>query len=150
VPSNSGAVQGSRYNARILAGHIAATHFGWQPERRVLSAEAAADLIAAELADAPALFHQRAYLAQVLSIDPAGGFRDDGVQPLAHVLDAGGADAVAATLESDGTGAIYPVLYTRIGGRIVEQAIEPDALLRYDSADSRRVIAEIVGRVSGG
>ena len=65
--------------------------------------------VAAELAEAPELFHQRGYLARVLTADPAGGIRDDGVQPLAHVLDEGGPDALAATLEADGTGAIYPV-----------------------------------------
>ncbi len=150
VPSNSGAVHGARYNARILAAHIARTHFGWRPERPRIAVDAAPGFISGELADAPALFHQRGYLAQVLSIDPDGGFRDDGVQPLSHVLDAGGEDAIAATLEADGSGAIYPVVYTRIAGRVVEQTIEPDALLRYDSADARRVLAELVGRVASG
>lgn len=149
VPSNSGAVHGARYNARVLAGHIAATRFGQQPERRRLPKDSVAGFIAAELAEAPALFHQRGYLAQVLTVDPEGGFRDDGVQPLAHVLDSTGPNALAATLEADGTGAIYPVVYTRIDGRIVEQSIEPDAMLRYDSADSRRAIDELVGRVGG-
>ena len=69
----------------------------------------------------------------MLTADPAGGLRDDGVQPLAEVLDAGGPDAIAATLEADGSGAIYPVIYSRIGGRIVERAIEPDPLLRFDT-----------------
>ena len=59
---------------------------------------------AAELSGAPELFHQRGYLARVLTADPAGGMRDDGVQPLAYVLDQGGPDALAATLEGDGSG----------------------------------------------
>ena len=62
------------------------------------------------------------------------GCVDDGVQPLTHVLDAGGPDALAVTLEADGTGAIYPVLYTRIGGEIAERTLDPDPLLRYDGA----------------
>ena len=71
-----------------------------------------------------------------------GGMRDDGVQPLAHVLDAGGPDAIAATLEADGSGAIYPVVYTRIGGKVVEQrdrARSADALRhgRFAAADRR-------------
>ena len=57
------------------------------------------------------------------------GLRDDGVQPLAHVLDEGGPDALIATLEADGSGAIYPVIYSRVGGGIVERIIEPDPLL---------------------
>ena len=73
--------------------------------------------------------------------------RDDGVQPLAHVLDEGGPDALAATLEADGSGAIYPVVYTRIGGKVVEHAIEPDPLMRFDTLDARRMIEELVGRV---
>jgi thioredoxin reductase len=147
VPANSGGVHGARYNARVLAGHVAATHFGFVPERPHLGSEAVTGFIATELAEAPELFHQRGYLARVLTADPAGGMRDDGVRPLAHVLDAGGPDALAATLEGDGSGAIYPVVYTRIGGRVVEQAIEPDPLMRVDTVDARRLIGELVGRV---
>jgi thioredoxin reductase len=147
VPSNSGAVHGARYNARVLAGHVAATHFGFVAERPRVAPEAVAGFVATELAEAPELFHQRGYLARVLTADPAGGMRDDGVQPLAYVLDAGGPDAIAATLEGDGSGAIYPVVYTRIGGKVVEQTIEPDPLMRVDTADARRLIGELAGRV---
>ena len=38
------------------------------------------------------------------------------------MLDAGGPDALALTLEADGSGAIYPVMYTRRGGAIGERA----------------------------
>jgi thioredoxin reductase len=147
VPANSGAVHGARYNARVLAGHVAETHFGIRPDQPHLAPDDVTGFIATELAEAPELFHQRGYLARVLTADPAGGMRDEGVQPLAHVLDAGGPDAIAATLEGDGSGAIYPVVYTRIGGKVVEQAIEPDPLMRVDTVDSRRLIAELVGRV---
>ena len=147
VPSNSGAVHGARYNARVLAGHIARKHFGIEPERPGLAPNAVVGFVTAELAESPELFHQRGYLARVLTADPAGGVRDDGVQPLAHVLDSGGPDALAMTLEADGSGAIYPVLYTRIGGRIVEHAIEPDPLMRFDTADARRAIEDLAGRV---
>jgi thioredoxin reductase len=148
VPSNSGAVHGARYNARVLAGRIAQTHFGIEAESPLLGPDAAPAFIATELVEAPDLFHQRGYLARVLTADPSGGLRDDGVQPLAHVLDAGGPDALAATLEADGSGAIYPVIYTRIGGRIVEQAIEPDPLMRFDTLDARRMIDDLVRRVA--
>ena len=147
VPSNSGAVHGARYNARVLAGRIAATHFGYQPERPHLAPGDVEGFISRELAEAPELFHQRGYLARVLTADPAGGVRDDGVQPLAYVLDGEGPDAIAATLEADGSGAIYPVIYTRIGGRVVEQAIESDPLMRFDTTDAHRTISELAGRV---
>jgi thioredoxin reductase len=148
VPSNSGAVHGARYNARVLARYIAETHFGYTAERDLLAPDAIASFVGAELAESPELFHQRGYLARVLSADPDGGVRDDGYLPLAHVLDAGGPDALATTLEADGTGAIYPVLYTRIDGKIVEQAIDPDPLMRYDTADARRLIEDMAKRVS--
>ena len=145
VPSNSGAVHGARYNARVLAARIARTQFGIEPERPHLASDAIPAFVAAELADAPELFHQRGYLARVLTADPAGGMRDDGVQPLAHVLDEGGPDALAATLEGDGSGSIYPVVYTRIGGKIAEHPIEPDPLMRFDTLDARRMIGDLVG-----
>jgi thioredoxin reductase len=148
VPSNSGAVHGARYNARVLARHIAETRFGVTIEREALAPDAITSFVANELAEAPELFHQRGYLARVLSADGTGGVRDDGVLPLAFVLDAGGPDALATTLEADGTGAIYPVLYTRIAGRVVEQAIEPDPLMRFDTADARRMIEELARRVT--
>ena len=150
IPANSGAVHGARYNARVLAGYLARTRFGIEPERPRVAPEAAASFLATELADGPELFHQRGYLARVLTADPAGGLRDDGVQPLAHVLDAGGPDALVATLEADGSGAIYPVVYSRVGGQIVERAIEPDPLLRFDTTDTRLAIDDLARRIGKG
>ncbi|HEV8401709.1 MAG TPA: NAD(P)-binding domain-containing protein [Candidatus Limnocylindrales bacterium] len=150
VPANSGAVHGARYNARCLAGRIASERFGIAPERPHLAPDAIAGFVATELADSPELFHQRGYLARVLTADPAGGMRDDGYQPLTHVLDGTGEDTLAATLEADGSGAIYPVLYTRIDGKVVEQVIDPDPLMRYDTADARTMIKDLVRRVGGG
>ncbi|MEA2620302.1 MAG: hypothetical protein QOC97_1075 [Chloroflexota bacterium] len=147
VPSNSGAVHGARYNARVLAAHIAEERFGIIPERPILAPDAVAGFVATELAESPELFHQRGYLARVLSAESGGGIRDDGVQPLAQVLDSDGPDVLVATLESDGSGAIYPVVYTRIGGKIVERVIEPDPLMRYDTTDARRTIAELAGHI---
>jgi thioredoxin reductase len=146
-PSNSGAVHGARYNARLLASRIAATHFGVVAERPRVTPADLVDLVTRELADAPELWHQRGYLARVISADPGAGLVDDGVQPLSHVLDAGGPDALAFTLEADGTGAIYPVLYTRIRDAIAERMLDPDPLLRYDGHDARRVIEEVVRTV---
>ena len=102
------------------------------------------EFIVRELVEAPELFHQRGYLARIINADPAGGFRDHGVQPLAHALDAEGANAIAVTLEADGSGAIYPVLYTRIAGSTTDHAIEPDMLMRYDTPETRRAVASVV------
>jgi hypothetical protein len=108
------------------------------------------DLVVHELTEAPELWHQRGYLARVITLDPDDGLVDDGVQPLSHVLDTGGPDALGLTLEADGTGAIYPVLYTRVAGALTERALDPDPLLRYDGADARRAIADLVGTVIPG
>jgi len=148
IPANSGAVHGARYNARVLAGYLARTRFGIEPERSVVAPDAVPMLLATELAESPELFHQRGYLARVLSADGSGGLRDDGVQPLAHVLDTDGPDAIVASLEADGTGAMFPVIYSRLGGRVVERAIDPDPLLRYDTSDTRLAIADLASRIA--
>ena len=144
MPGNSGAVHGARYNARLLAGHVAAARFGIVTRRPSVAADTVVDRIVGEIDEAPELWHQRGYLSRVFTVDPTAGLVDDGVQPLAHVLDAGGDDALAITLEADGTGAIYPVLFGRRGGTITERALEPDPLRRYDGPEARRAVAAIV------
>jgi thioredoxin reductase len=147
LPANSGAVHGARYNARVLAGHIARSA-GRAPDRPTIAASDLVDAIVTELTTAPELWHQRAYLAKVISLDQAVGLRDEGIVPLAAFVDAlgddGAGDALALTLEADGNGGIYPVLYLRQGGRVEERVIEADALLRYDTAATRARVAEIV------
>jgi hypothetical protein len=144
VPANSGAVHGARYNARVLAQYMAETRFGKSKVRPSVASGDLVSTIAGELAEAPELWHQRAYLARVFTVDPDAGLVDDGIQPLTHYLDDGGPNAVAVTLEADGTGAIFPVLYTRIEGEIRERAMLADPLLRYDGPDTRREILAIV------
>jgi thioredoxin reductase len=147
VPANSGAVHGARYNAMVMAERIATVRFGRERPRPSVATDALVSTIARELAEAPELWHQRAYLARVFTSDRTAGIVDDGVQPLTHFLDAQGDDAVAVTLEADGSGRIYPVLYTRVRGEIRERNLEPDPLLRYDGPDAKREIAAVVGEV---
>ena len=150
IPANSGAVHGARYNARVLAAYLARTRFGIAPDRPMIAPDAVAGFLANELAEGGELFHQRGYLAHVLTAGSAGGLRDDGIQPLAHVLDAEGPDAIIASLEADGSGSIFPVIYSRLGGRVVERAIEPDPLLRFDTTDTRLAIADLASRIAAG
>src|SRR5205823_1335578 len=99
IPSNSGAVQGHRYNARVLARHLAKTRFG---KRLPASAIAPGQLVSHllnELSEGPELWHQRSYLARVVNLDRDRGITDEGIWPLAHFLDAGGPNAIAVTLE---------------------------------------------------
>jgi thioredoxin reductase len=147
MPANSGAVHGARYNARVLAGHIA-RGLGATPASTPIASAELVDTIVDILSTAPELWHQRAYLARVIRLDPEAGPHDVGIVPLAAFVDGAGddgaGDALAVTLEADGTGAIYPVLYLRRGGRVDERPIEPDALLRYDTAAVRDRVTAVV------
>ena len=84
IPANSGAVHGARYNARVLARRLAEGRFGIGIHRPVIEPATLIEFLASEIANAPELFHQRAYLARVVTADPTTGLRDDGVQPLAR------------------------------------------------------------------
>jgi len=146
VPSNSGAVHGHRYNARVLARHIAETHFGREVDCPVVTPAGVVDRLLDELAGAPGtgadIFHQRSYLARVLSVDPGSGVRDAGIQPLTRFLDDHtGLDAIAATLESDAAGQMYPALYVRQGGQVKETLLDPDPLLDYGRQEYRDAVA---------
>ena len=138
IPANSGAVHGARYNARVLARRLAEERFGVGIHRPVIEPETLIEFLASEIANAPELFHQRAYLARVVIADATTGLRDAGVQPLAHALDEGREDAIIVTLEADGSGAIYPVLYTRMrrGGQRTCAGARPAAPLRH-AGDAR-------------
>jgi len=149
IPPNSGALHGYRYNARVLVREIAARHFGIVAERPLLDARDVRDHLLAEATRAPELWHQKAFLASVVSMDPDDGVRDEGIVPLTRFLDGGGPDAVAMTIEADGT-SIYPVLYIRKGGRQEEHALDPDPLHDYESLAYRRALGTILDRLTAG
>jgi hypothetical protein len=79
-----------------------------------------------------------------------GGWRDEGIQPLAHVLDAPGPDCLILTIEANGDGSIYPVVYLRTGGTTEERAIEPDPFLDFGGPSQRRQFAEAAAGVLAG
>jgi thioredoxin reductase len=148
IPSNSGAVHGHRYNGRVLVSHLAETVFGKTIERPSLAAGDLRDHLLAEATRAPELWHQKAYLASVVSLDGATGPRNEGIEPLSKFLDGGGPDAVAMTVEADGTGAIFPVLYVRHADQTEEHVLEPDPLHDYEGATYRRAVGQILERLS--
>jgi hypothetical protein len=153
VPSNSGAVHGHRYNARVLAGHIARRHFGIAVERRPLEPAAIADQLLDELSGEPGhgadIFHQRSYLARVIGVDNGTGVYDDSVQPLTHFLDVGGLNAIASTLETNTAGEIYPAVYVRRDGAITETILESDVLLDFRGEAQRKQLAEVLRPLLG-
>ena len=142
VGASSPAVQGFRYNARVLVEAIAERHFGVTPPRGSLGPGEVAPFVAHELAHGPDLWAQKAYLARVLTLESGGAARDAGVQPLAHFVDAPGPDAVAATVEMNAAGSIYPVLYVRRGGSVSERVLDPDPQHAYSGP---RYLAELEG-----
>ncbi len=148
LPANSGAVHGARYNARLLARRLAILVDGWTPDRPVIDRVAAVDLLARQLTDSAELFHQRGYLCHVLRVDPSGGLRDEGTQPLAHFLDTDDAAGIGAALEGDGTGAIYPALFVRTNSGTREMLLAPDVRLRYDGPEARAAIADAIGSLA--
>ena len=70
--ANSTSVNGFRYNARVLARHIAEEHLGIRHERPRLERGQVMTLVLAELARAPELWIQKGYLGRALTFGPAG------------------------------------------------------------------------------
>ena len=144
IPSNSGAVQGHRYNAQVLARHLAETRFGKKSARPTLRPDEVVPFLLSELSEGPELWHQRSYLARVVTFDPGRGISDEGIWPLAHFLDTPGPDAIAVTLESNGQGNPYPATYARKNGALTERLLEPHPLLDFRGGDYPRQLADLV------
>jgi thioredoxin reductase len=141
--ANSTSVNGFRYNARVLARHIAAEHLGIRREPPRLERDEVAPLLLAELARAPELWIQKADLGRAVSLG-SDGIRDEGIVPLARFVDDAGPDAVAASIETDADGRIVPVLYVRSGGHVNEHVLAPHPLHEFDGAEHR---AELEARL---
>jgi thioredoxin reductase len=147
IPSNSGAVQGYRYNARVLAAHLAEVRFGKKLERRRLEAKEVIPYLLAEASHAPELWHQRSYLARVLLFDPDRGIVDDGITPLASFVDGGKGqpDGVAVALESNGTDDPYPAIYVRRAGAVNgDNLLKPSPLLEFEDEAHRNELSAAI------
>jgi thioredoxin reductase len=140
-PGGSASVHGFRYNARVLAEHLARIRFGIEPSRPTIEPEAVVPFLSREMAGAPELWHQQAYLARVVSFEGTRGIVDEGIVPLQHFVDGGGTDAVAATVETDEQGEIRPAVYVRTGGRVTERVLDGDQLLDFATAEHRKQLA---------
>ena len=135
VGASSPAVHGFRYNARVLAEHIAGRRL------EVADVTDPVSFLAHELRRSPELWAQKGYLARVLSLDPP---RDEGIQPLAHFVDAAGPDAVAVSVEMDAAGAIFPGVYIRRGGRLRETTLDPHPLHDFEREEYRRALETLL------
>lgn len=144
IPSNSGGVGGFRHNARVLAAHLALSRFGMTAAGPVLKPANVVPYLLSEVSSAAELWNQRSYLARVLIVSKDDGIRDEGIQPLAHFVDAPGPDSVAVVLETDGRGDHHPAIYVRRGGRVSEHVLAGDPLLNFQSADHRAQLTSIL------
>ncbi len=149
IPSNSGGVGGHRYNARILAKHVARTHFGAVLPRPELEPEELVPFLLHELDHGPEMWHQRSYHCRVVSVTADEGIRDEGIWPLAHFVDAAGPDAVAATIEANAQGQNHPAFYVRKGGTVTEHLLDPDQGMRFDTPERRAALGTILGDLAG-
>ena len=147
IPSNSGAVQGYRYNAHVLARHLAETHLKTSLPRPRMNANELVPFLLAEASDGPELWHQRSYLARVVTVDPKAGINDEGFMPLAHFVDAPRQrDAVAITLESNGRDDPYPAVYIRRHGSVTEpRLMPPHPLLDFKGSEYTRQLSADLG-----
>ncbi len=140
VVTTSAAVQGFRYNARILAEHLG-ERLG-RPRTRVrVEQRELPTLLGTALARSPELWTQKGYLAHAFSLDEAA---DEGVVPLEHFVDAAGPDGVAVTVELDGGGRIFPSVYVRRRGRLRIERLDPHPLHAFDGEPYRRQLAQLI------
>lgn len=135
LTSNSAAVHGFRYNARVMAAYIARTRFGVEPARPTLRPDEVVPYLLSEVARGPELWNQQSYLARVVSFD--GRIRDEGILPLAHFVDSAGPDAVAVALENDGQGEVRPALYVRRSGRVDDAVLDTNPLYDFETPHHR-------------
>jgi thioredoxin reductase len=144
LPSNSAAVHGFRYNARVLTRHIAETRFGVEPPSRKIEPRAVVAFLLHELTAGPELWNQQSYLARVLTFEHDRGIVDQGILPLAHFVDSTGPDAVAVTMETDQEGDIHPAVYVRRGGRVAEHTLPSDTMHEFEGTEHRRELSALL------
>jgi thioredoxin reductase len=139
--ASSTSVNGFRYNARVLARHLAGRLKGYAPPRPQV--DEVVPFLLHELSSAPELWVQKGYLCRVVSV-AGDGYEDGGVVPLANFLDSHGPDALAASVEVDDAGRIIPTLYIRKRGEVREHQFEPHPLHEYESEPYRRELSAVL------
>ena len=139
--ASSSSVNGFRYNARVLAGYLA-QRLGRPITRTRLPPQEVVQFLLHELSHAPELWIQKGYLARVLSF--ADGVNDHGIVPVSHFLDEAGPDAIAAAIEVDEAGTIFPILYLRTSGRVSERPLPPHPLHVYEEDSYRKAVEALL------
>ena len=140
VVSTSAAVQGFRYNARILVEHLGERLGRPRPRPRVDPHELSA-LLCDALARSPELWAQKGYLARAVTLEEPV---DEGIVPLEHFVDMEGTNGVAVTVELDGAGRIFPSVYVRRRGKLRIERLDPHPLHAFDGEPYRRALTKLV------
>ncbi len=140
--ASSTAVNGFRYNARILAQHIAHSVTGNSPVPPPVPD--VVSFVLRELTTAPELWVQKGYLCRVVGGNRSG-FVDEGVLPLAHFLDSRDGDGIAATVEVDERGSIVPTVYVRRAGEVSEHPLATHPLHDYTAEPYRQQLEHLFG-----
>ena len=146
IGSASSSVRGFRYNARVMAQHIAERLGRITPAGRPIPHGQVAPLLARDLPTCGEIWAQKAYLARVVDLEPGPEACDRGIQPLSQFVDEPGSDAVAVTIETDQHGVTFPCVYVRRGGRISVEQLDPHPLNEFDGEPYRRALAKLVDR----
>ena len=138
VAASSPAVYGFRYNARVLARHVAERLGRTVPRDRVAHDEIVPYLLR-ELTRAPELWAQKSYLARVVKSD--GGSE---IAPLADWVDRPDAGSVAVAVEMNDEGAIYPAVYVAREGDVQEHLLPPDHCNDFEGDEYRRELTDLL------
>ena len=148
-PSNSGAVHGARYNARIVARTIG-ERLGVATPGSEVAPDGVVEHLLNAATSAPELWNQKAYLASVVSVSADGSARDEGIHPLQDFVDREDlATEIAMTVEIDDKGAIYPFVYVRHRGSLHQEALEGHPLNDYTGAAYRARLGSLLAGAIG-
>ena len=133
IGASSPAVHGFRYNARVMARHLAETHLGVPVARERVDVDRLVPYLLDEASSAPELWAQKSYLARSVAADGTSE-----IVPLAAFVDEPGPDAVAVAIEMDVEGEVYPAVYVRRGGDIAERLLPPHQLNDFRGPEYER------------
>lgn len=141
--TGAGAVHGFRFNARLLAEHIASKHFEKKLERPTLAVDRVVPYLLEEATSAPELWNQFSYLGRVVTFGPQG-IVDEGIQSLAHFVDAEGPDAVAVGIVSDDDRDLRAAVYIRRDQKVEEHILEGSEMLNFTTDEHRRELETLL------
>ena len=140
VGASSPAVQGFRYNARVMTRQLAEMHLGMKVQRPKVPGgrDELISYLLHEACHAPELWAQKSYLAS--AVYETG---ETEIVPLSHFLDHAAHGAVAIAVEMNAEGSIYPAVYTAKGGG-EEHLLPPHHLNDFQGDEYRRELQSLL------